>query len=172
MRPAPLARRRSIAVGTDPGPRSGRDGEHGHAPPASRAAGPAPASDPVCLGPDAPVSRARELLLDRRMPGVPVVDEDGRPLGIVTRTDLLAADEREGAADGDAGGSSTTTVADVMTAMVFALPASASLEQVAALIAYEGIQQVVITDDCGKVVGLVSSLDIARWCAQSAGYLL
>lgn len=106
------------------------------------------------------------------MPGVPVVDEDGRPLGIVTRTDLLAADEREGAADGDAGGSSTTTVADVMTAMVFALPASASLEQVAALIAYEGIQQVVITDDCGKVVGLVSSLDIARWCAQSAGYLL
>ena len=169
VRPQPPSRRRANACVADrattadeddPGPGQVRRWSHDH--------GSVGVGEPVCVAANAPLRQVKDLLLDRRMPGVPVVDIDRRPIGIVTRTDLLAADGAARDRDAD----DPVTVADIMTAMVFVLPASASLEQVAALMAYEGIQQVVITDDGGKVVGLVSSLDIARWCAQSAGYLV
>jgi acetoin utilization protein AcuB len=47
--------------------------------------------DPVTLSPDAPLSRAAGLMAKRRVRRVPVVDGAGRLVGIVTKSDLLAA---------------------------------------------------------------------------------
>jgi len=46
--------------------------------------------DPICIAPDAPLEDAIDLLLARKISGLPVVEE-GRLVGIVTVTDLLRA---------------------------------------------------------------------------------
>jgi len=49
---------------------------------------------PMTIGPDAPVSEAAQLMYDRRVKRLPVVDEAGRLVGIVSRADVLAVFNR------------------------------------------------------------------------------
>ena len=44
---------------------------------------------PVTIGPDATVAAAARLMTERGVGRLPVVDEDGRPVGLVARRDLL-----------------------------------------------------------------------------------
>lgn len=46
-------------------------------------------SPAITLGPDETLERAVQLMLEHKIGGVPVVDEKGRPLGIVTESDVF-----------------------------------------------------------------------------------
>ncbi len=105
----------------------------------------------------------RHLLLERRVGGVPVVGADGRPVGIVSGGDVLRSLLE--------GGTPPTTAGEMMSE-VLALPITASIAQAAALMSYEGVDLLVITDLTGQVAGVVQALDIARWHARAAGYLV
>jgi CBS domain-containing protein len=50
--------------------------------------------EPVAVRPDTPVEDVIRLLGDSELPGVPVVEDDGRCVGIVTEADLVIADEQ------------------------------------------------------------------------------
>jgi CBS domain-containing protein len=43
----------------------------------------------LTITPDAPVAQAAELMTEHKIAGLPVVDEDGGVIGIVTESDLL-----------------------------------------------------------------------------------
>jgi len=45
----------------------------------------------IAVPPDYTVEETAELLLERRIPGCPVLDHDGRVVGIITKKDLLKA---------------------------------------------------------------------------------
>lgn len=47
--------------------------------------------EPITIAPDAPISRAADLMLDKRINRLPVVDETEKLVGIITRNDLLRA---------------------------------------------------------------------------------
>jgi CBS domain-containing protein len=47
--------------------------------------------DPVCAGADDPVETVARLIAEKHHNHLPVVDGDGRLLGLVTRADVLAA---------------------------------------------------------------------------------
>ena len=49
-------------------------------------------------------------------------------------------------------------------------PRPAAVALAAALMAYEGVHRIVVVDRGGYVVGLVSSLDVARWLGTRAGH--
>jgi CBS-domain-containing membrane protein len=49
---------------------------------------------PVTVGPDDPISQAAQLMYDRRVKRLPVVDSAGRLAGIVSRTDILGVFSR------------------------------------------------------------------------------
>ena len=49
--------------------------------------------DPVTLPPEAPVSRARDLMALHNVSGIPIVDNDGKLCGILTRRDLRFLEE-------------------------------------------------------------------------------
>src|SRR5438270_11926206 len=51
-------------------------------------------ADVVSVTPDADVESVLRLLRTHDLPGVPVVDERGRCVGIVTESDLVIADEQ------------------------------------------------------------------------------
>ena len=105
-----------------------------------------------------PLADVRKLLAQRRVPAIAVVDGTLELRGIITRTDVLRWPP-----DG--------TAADAMSGFVFALPATAAIEKAAALMAYEGVGQIVVTGSDGELLGMVSALDITRHLAESAGYL-
>jgi CBS domain-containing protein len=56
-----------------------------------------------------------------------------------------------------------------MTPMSFTLNEDQSISKASALMAYEGIHRLPVVDAAGKVVGLLSSLDILHWLACKTG---
>jgi len=108
---------------------------------------------------DTPLGEVCRLLVEHRVPAVAVVDDEGDLRGLVTRTDVLRL------VDVDA------RAIDAMSGFVFALPASASVEKAAALMAYEGVGQVVVTSRTGALLGMVAAIDIVRHFALSTGHL-
>jgi CBS domain-containing protein len=116
----------------------------------------------VCARPEMDASFLRGRLLERGISGAPVVDDWGRVVGVVSKTDLL---EHEVTSD-----RSARTVADVMMPMAFTLSPDAPIGQAAALMAYEGVHRIIVVDHRGCVIGLVTSLDIARWLGWCARY--
>ena len=112
----------------------------------------------VIVAPGTPIADVRRHFIELRVPAILVVDNDDNLVGIITRTDVLRS-------HGNA------RVCDVMSAAVFVLPVYATVERAAALMAYEGVGQIVVTDD-GALVGVVSALDLVRHYAVEAGYLV
>jgi predicted transcriptional regulator len=108
----------------------------------------------------APLAELRAIFVEQRVPAIAVVDAGHGLRGLVTRTDVLRAAEVPGARAGD-----------VMSGFVFVLPLDATVECAAALMAIEGVGQVVVTNPRGELAGVVSALDIARHVAVVAGYL-
>jgi CBS domain-containing protein len=49
--------------------------------------------DPICVSPDASITDAIRLMLERKFSGLPVVDAGGSVVGIVTEGDLLRRTE-------------------------------------------------------------------------------
>jgi CBS domain-containing protein len=120
--------------------------------------------DPFCATPDMTLEQLAVEMLEHDVSGAPVIDESGRPIGVVSKTDLV----REVAAKNDL----QTRVRDAMTPIVYWLHEDATIGQASALMSYEQIQQIPIVDRTGKIRGLVSSLDIMRWVARRDGYLI
>jgi CBS domain-containing protein len=112
----------------------------------------------VTVTPALPLEELRAILARESITGVPVVDEEGRALGVVSRSDL--------------SGQTRGTVADVMTTGVFAMSERASLVEAAALMAYEGVHRIVVVNDERRVVGVLSVLDVAAWVAREHGYVI
>ena len=138
--------------------------------------------DVACVTPGLAIEAFASLLLERNISAAPVVDERGRAIGIASKTDLvrwyLHEEELEGPDDVTAvepGLSVRTvpvrTVNDLMTPLAFTLGEEAALSVAAALMTMEGAHHLPIVDAAGEVVGIISSLDLARWIAQRDGLL-
>jgi CBS-domain-containing membrane protein len=59
-----------------------------------------------------------------------------------------------------------------MLPIVFCLSEAASISQAAALMAFESVHRIPIVDKRGRIMGVVSTLDILRWMARREGYLI
>jgi len=115
-----------------------------------------------CVREDARISAIADLLLDRGFSAVPVVDADGRPLGIVSKTDLLRHYQGRPSVDARAS--------EMMMSLVFVVDQRASIGDAAALMATEGVHRVAVVDHARAVVGVLSALDLVRWLGQASGY--
>ena len=146
--------------------------------------------DVTCVTPDVSVENLASLLLERNISGVPVVDAEGCPIGIVSKTDLLRELRNQGdcelveplrcRVDGieaelepgfHAENVVRATIGDVMTPVAFSIDETETVAAAAALMAGEGVHRVpVISCDDGSVVGIVSSIDVLGWLARQHGY--
>jgi CBS domain-containing protein len=115
--------------------------------------------DPVCVTAGLSVVELVELFVRRGLSAVPVVDREGLLIGLVSQGNLLGQGEAR-------------VVADVMTRWPFSLTETAPIERAAALMAYEGIHRVPIISEQGKVVGILSAVDVMRWLARHGGFVV
>jgi CBS domain-containing protein len=114
----------------------------------------------VSVRPDMPVEQVIDLVVDNYLGCLPVVDEDGCPVGMITKRDLV-----EPLASHVQPGKPPATAAEIMLPIVLSLDEHATVLQAAAMMARQGTHHVVIVSPKGRLVGVISSLDIVRWLA-------
>ncbi len=133
-------------------------------------------SEVVSIAPTATIFDAARLLINTRVSGLPVVDENGRMVGVVSEADLIrssTAVAREvgldllGAVEDDAraaaavAGAKSRRVSEVMTKGVIAAHETATLREVADLMLKHRIKRVPIVRD-SLLLGIVSRADLLK----------
>lgn len=103
-----------------------------------------------------PLQETGSLLADYGYAGIPVVDEDGVLLGMVSSGDALRADPAR-----------HHTAGAVMTTPAVAVDASSDLDEVGRRLLQRGIRSVPVVDDECRVLGVVSRGDLLRLSATS-----
>jgi len=128
-------------------------------------------SPAITVTPDIHIKQVAALLVERGVSAIPVVDEKGLLVGIVSEADLVpleaAPDPRAHAAPvGEARERIPTTVAEIMTRDVVALPEDADAAEAARLMLERHVKRIPIVRG-GRVVGIVSRRDLLRVLARS-----
>ena len=135
--------------------------------------------DVVTVRPDATLKEAARMLVARRISGMPVVDGDGRVIGVLSEGDLLfkqrGARERNGGVlgwlvdrghEGEDAKLDAHVVEDAMTAPAIAIDAGWSLTAAAERMLSNGVNRLpVLRGD--RLVGIVTRADIVRAFARS-----
>lgn len=124
--------------------------------------------DVACLSLEADTQSAIEMFLDRDVSHAPVVDAAWRPLGMVSKTDLLRAFDAVGARPE----AIAARIAGVLSPQVITVHEDAPVGVAAALMAHAGVHCLPVVAAGGEVVGVVSSLDVVRWLARETGMQL
>ena len=101
-------------------------------------------------------NRAAQLMWERRCGSVPVVDESGHVVGMITDRDLCMAAYTQGRRLDD------IPVVTAMSQPVERCLPSASIEEAEDLMMAHGIHRLIVVDSDGLLCGLVSIDDIAR----------
>jgi len=116
--------------------------------------------NPVSIREAATVREAVELLTRRGISGAPVIDHAGRPVGVISRADIVVHDREavDPAADAE-------RVRDIMTPAVFCVAPEAPASRVVREMIELKVHRLFVVDDRGTLVGVISALDVLRHLA-------
>ena len=112
----------------------------------------------VTIGPDAFLQEAIEVIISMRVSGLPVVDSDGRLIGIITEFALLTT-----AYDAT---TACETVGQHMTADVLTANADDPIRKVADQFIVHRVRRVPVLDK-GRIVGLITRRDVLKAVFES-----
>lgn len=124
--------------------------------------------DVICVRGDLAVEEVVDLLVDNYIGCVPVVDKDGAPIGMITKRDLVepfASRARVRFATSE----QPATASMIMLPIALTIDEHATVLQAAALMDRQRMHHVPVVSSTGRLVGVVSSLDIVRWLVQNDG---
>lgn len=107
----------------------------------------------VSLAGDTPLDTAAWRLASEAVSGAPVRDARGNLIGVLSKTDLVDL-MREGFG--------TKQVADVMTPAIWAIHPDAPAIEAVELMLEKHIHRVLVVRGPGKLVGIVSAMDVMR----------
>ena len=113
----------------------------------------------ICAYPDLGLGALLEVMIRERLGCVPVVNEGGQPIGMVTKLDIV---EHFAAPPSKP----SPLVNDVMMPLAITIDDNATVAHAAALMAGEDMHHVMIVSD-RRLVGVVSTMDVTRWLAQN-----
>ncbi|BAZ39480.1 hypothetical protein NIES4101_54330 [Calothrix sp. NIES-4101] len=141
--------------------------------------------NPVVVRRETPLKEAIAILAERRISGLPVVDESGKLIGIISETDLMWQEtgvtppayimfldsviylQNPATYDRDLHKALGQTVGDVMTKNPITVPPDKPLRDAARLMHDKSIHRLPILDSEGQVVGILTRGDIIRAMAVS-----
>lgn len=115
--------------------------------------------DVVTIHRDAPIKEAIELLLERGISGMPVVDDENRLVGVITEFAMLAM-----VYDKDI---QHDTVGEHMTDDIISVDVEDPVTRVADLCIVHRIRRVPVTKR-GRLVGLIARRDVLRTLYESS----
>ena len=113
------------------------------------------------VGSETSVAEAIVSLADAHISGMPVVDGAGKVIGVLSTTDVLAAEAE--AEDPTARQTlfENTAVREIMTPRPFTVAADEDLREAARQMLYADVHRLFVAEG-DKVVGVISTTDIVR----------
>jgi len=141
--------------------------------------------NPVSIRENATIQETAALLTDKGFSAAPVIDEAGRPIGVVSRSDIIVHDREkveymapvpefyeEAELSARVGGSTRTgfqvvsvdrtCVADIMTPIVFSVTPETPARKVVQEMLDLKVHRVFVVDKGGVLVGVISASDILQ----------
>lgn len=106
------------------------------------------------------IAQAVDLMIKRRINGLPVVDSNRRVVGIITENDIIKKTDFFNP-EHDPADILQKNVADVMTKNPITLNPEAQLIQAQAIFAATNIKQIPVTSN-GELVGIIGRKDIIK----------
>jgi IMP dehydrogenase len=106
--------------------------------------------DPVTLNPNQTVQRAREVMNEQNVSGIPIIDGK-RLVGILTHRDLKFLRD------------DTVKISEVMTKDIIKAPADTTLEQAKDILQKHRVEKLLLVNDKGELAGLITMRDIDRF---------
>jgi CBS domain-containing protein len=128
---------------------------------------------PKSVAADSPLSDAANLLLSSIFTGLPVVDEKGRPIGVITQGDLvergglrirlgLLAASDQNRTDAVISELASRSAAEVMTTPAVTISDDRPLAEAVNLMLAKDVKRLPVVDGAGRLTGMLSRLDIFR----------
>jgi CBS domain-containing protein len=136
--------------------------------------------DPIMVQPQTPIKEAIKILAEQRISGLPVVDDAGKLVGVISETDLLWQEtgveppvyimfldsviylENPARHDQELHKALGQTVGEVMSNDPVTVKPAQALRKAAKLMQEKSIRRLAVTDDAGKVIGILTPGDIVR----------
>jgi CBS domain-containing protein len=130
--------------------------------------------NPVSIAANAPVREAVGFLVDKGFSAAPVIDEAGRPVGVLSRTDILVHDrtkiehvptatlEKKVPKGFHVENVDRTPVRDLMTPVVFSVTPETPVRKVIDEILSLKVHHLFVVDEGGVLVGVISAVDILK----------
>jgi CBS domain-containing protein len=121
--------------------------------------------EPVSIGSRETLADATRAMSARQLKRLPVVGDDGRLVGIISRGDVLRAVGEvfpRGPTEGTAAVSGVTAVRDIMRSDVPVVRGDADLAELLDVVVSTRLNRAVVVDEDGRVVGVVSDADVVR----------
>jgi CBS domain-containing protein len=123
--------------------------------------------------PLAPFKVLVRLMEENRVSAIPIVDQQGIPIGIVSETDLLLKERRhelESSSDllhikkrrRERAKAAGTVASDVMTTPPIAVAFDTSLGEAARHMQERNVRRLVVVDENGRIAGIVSRSDLLQ----------
>ncbi len=107
--------------------------------------------DPVTLLKDATIGDALKLMRDNKIGGIPIIDNDGILVGILTNRDLRFEEDF------------SRKVSEVMTKEnLITAPEGTDLKKAEAILHHTKIEKLPVVDKAGKLIGLITYRDILQ----------
>jgi CBS domain-containing protein len=132
----------------------------------------------VSVRDNATLKEAIACFIDRGVSAAPVIDEAGHPVGVLSQTDIVIHDREKvrylPAYAGPVGYEEIdldefqiedvdrTEVGEVMTPVVFTIPALAPAPRVIEEMCAMNVHRLFVVDASGVLVGVISTLDVLR----------
>ena len=139
--------------------------------------------DVITVQPQTPLNQAIQILAERRITGLPVVDDAGKLVGVISETDLMWQEtgvtppayimfldsviylQNPTTYERDLHKALGQTVGEVMTTEAIVIKPEKPLQEAAKLMHEKHIRRLPVVDDTGKVVGILTRGDIIRTMA-------
>jgi len=140
--------------------------------------------NPISVAVGANIREALVLLTDKGFSAAPVIDDAGRPVGVLSRSDLLVHDRErseylphrpeyfyehelktrsgEPLAGFEVENVDPTTVGDIMTPAIFSVAPDTPAAKVVSEMIGLHVHRLFVVDEAGVLVGVISSMDVLR----------
>jgi len=124
----------------------------------ARTVGEVMTANPMSITETASLGEAAAILDNNKITGLPVLDENGVLVGVLSQTDLVRARANQDLVSNWPG----LAVGQIMTTPALTIAATASLQEAAKEMERHRVHRLVVTDATATPIGIVSTSDLVR----------
>jgi CBS domain-containing protein len=116
--------------------------------------------NPTCCAPDTSLQEVAKMMVEVDCGCIPVVDENAKPVGMITDRDITVRAVARGKNPLD------LTAGKIMTSNVYTVTPETTIEECCRLMEQKQVRRIAVVDAEGVCCGMVAQADIANYASR------